>query len=87
MICQNSRSFGAMDYLNTGLQFSHEFNTDLEFRSHFEKFKCFRVFDENGVVVNKNDYVEEFMSMTPPAKLIKMFSTMVKVNESDRVFA
>lgn len=76
-----------MDELDTKLQFSHEFHDKLEFRSHGEKFKCFRVFDENGVVINKNPYVEEYVKEASPEKLTKMFAAMVKVNESDRVFA
>lgn len=76
-----------MNTVNKGLQFSHEFNHDLEFKSSFEKFKCFRVFDENGAVVNKNAFVDEYLRATPQDKLKKIFATMVKVNESDRVFA
>ena len=69
------------------MQFSHEFSDKLEFRAHQEKFKCFRVYDEHGKVTNKNKYVDEYLQATPKEKLIKMFTTMVKVNESDRVFA
>ena len=76
-----------MDLVDTNLQFSHEFSDQLEFRSHTEKFKCFRVYDENGKVTNKNKYVDEYVQSTPKEKLIKMFTTMVKVNECDRVFA
>lgn len=37
--------------------------------------------------MNKNGYVDEFVKSTPKEKLIKMFTTMVRVNECDRVFA
>lgn len=76
-----------MDQVDTKVMFSHEFDTNLNFRAHAEKFKCFRVFDENGTIVNKNPYVEEYIQKAKPAHLIKMFNTMVKVNECDRVFA
>ena len=69
-----------MGDVDQSLQFSHEFNHDLEFRSSFEKFKCFRVFDENGTVVNKNAFVDEYLHTTPHDKLRKIFATMVKVN-------
>lgn len=45
------------------------------------------MYDEHGKVTNKNKYVDEYLQATPKEKLIKMFTTMVKVNESDRVFA
>lgn len=76
-----------MDQLNTKVMFSHEFDTNLNFRAHSEKFKCFRVFDENGNIVNKNAYVEQYIKSAGADKLTKMFTTMVKVNECDRVFA
>lgn len=59
----------------------------MEFRSHAEKFKCFRVYDEHGVVVNKHPYVEEYVKNAPAGHLARMFAIMVKVNEADRVFA
>lgn len=58
---QSIRPFGAMDQVDQQLQFSHEFSDKMEFRSHAEKFKCFRVYDENGKVTNKNKYVEEYV--------------------------
>jgi hypothetical protein len=33
--------------------FEHKFTNDLDFKSSFEKFKCFRVIDEDGNIVNK----------------------------------
>ncbi len=43
---------GAMDIVNKDL-FEHKFTNDLEFRSSFDKIKCFRVMDEEGNVINK----------------------------------
>ena len=31
----------------------HKFTNEMEFRSSFEKFKCFRVLDEEGNLINK----------------------------------
>jgi hypothetical protein len=33
--------------------FEHKFTNDLEYRSAFDKLKCFRVLDEEGNVINK----------------------------------
>jgi hypothetical protein len=33
--------------------FDHQFTEKMEFKSAFEKFKCFRVLDEEGNMVNK----------------------------------
>ena len=32
----------------------HKFTSDLNFTNSFEKFKCFRVIDEEGNVINKD---------------------------------
>ena len=74
------RAFGAMDQVNKEL-FEHKFTNDLEFRSSFEKIKCFRVLDEEGNVINKKyeDSIEE-------ATLKKMYKTMVMMNEADVVY-
>ena len=76
-----------MGEINTGLQFSHEFTTDIGFETKYEKFKCFRVFDEHGKIVNKNPYVEKFIKEKGPDYFRKMYACMVKMNEADRVFA
>jgi len=47
-----ARYFGAMDIVNKEL-FEHKFTNDMEFRSSFDKIKCFRVLDEEGNVINK----------------------------------
>jgi len=80
------RGIGSAGPSDDNFMFSHEFFDKLEFKSHGEKFKCFRVFDENGKIVNKNAYVEEYIKSAGPDKLKKIFATMVKVNEADRVF-
>jgi hypothetical protein len=41
-----------MDIVNKDL-FEHKFTNDLEFRSSFDKLKCFRVMDEEGNIINK----------------------------------
>jgi len=41
-----------MNLVNQEL-FEHKFTNDLEFRSSFDKIKCFRVLDEEGNVINK----------------------------------
>lgn len=61
--------------------FEHKFTNDLEFRSSFDKIKCFRVMDEEGNVINK-----KHEGQIPPEKLQKMFRTMVMMNEADVVF-
>ena len=41
-----------MDKLNNDL-FDHTFTSEMNFKSSFDKFKCFRVLDENGEIVTK----------------------------------
>ena len=41
-----------MDQLNKEM-FEHKFTEKMEFKSAFEKFKCFRVMDEDGTIINK----------------------------------
>lgn len=45
------RAFGAMDEINRDL-FEHKFTTEMNFRSSFDKIKCFRVMDEEGAIIN-----------------------------------
>jgi hypothetical protein len=75
-----SRSFGAMDQVNMEM-FEHKFTNDLEFRSTFDKVKCFRVLDEDGNIINKK-YENSINDNT----LQKMFRTMVMMNEADVVY-
>jgi len=48
----SSRAFGAMNEINRDL-FEHKFTNEMEFRSAFDKIKCFRVLDEEGNIINK----------------------------------
>jgi hypothetical protein len=53
VIQSSVRTFGAMDQVDYG-QFEHKFSHKVDFKDKMEtKFPCFRVIDENGVVVNK----------------------------------
>lgn len=61
--------------------FEHKFTNDLEFKSSVEKFKCFRVMDEEGNIVNK-----KYENSIDEATLKKMFKTMVMMNEADITF-
>ena len=74
------RSFGAMNHLNRDM-FEYKFTNEMEFRSSFEKFKCFRVLDEEGNIVNK-----QYENSIDTETLRKMFKTMVMMNEADIVF-
>ncbi len=76
----NRRLFGAMDMVNKDF-FEQKFTTDLQFTNSFEKFKCFRVMDEEGNIVNKK-YEDSIDNET----LKKMFKTMVMINEADITF-
>ena len=51
----------------------------MDFRSNFEKLKCFRVMDEEGNIVNEGGYEKQI----DDAKLKKMYETMVTINEAD----
>jgi hypothetical protein len=66
-----------MDQPNKEL-FEHKFTHDLELRSSFDKFKYFRVIDEEGNMVNK-----AYENSIDAATLKKMFHTMVTQNEAD----
>lgn len=74
------RSFGAMGEVNKEM-FEHKFTNDLEFRSQFDKLKCFRVMDEDGNIINK-----KFENSIDDSTLQKMFRTMVMMNEADIVY-
>lgn len=50
----------------------------MEFRSSFDKIKCFRVMDEEGHIINK-----PFENSIEPDKLRKIFKCMVMMNEAD----
>ncbi len=74
------RRFGAMNIVNQEM-FEHKFTHDLEFKSSIEKFKCFRVMDEEGNIVNKR-----YENSIDEGTLKKMFKTMVMMNEADITF-
>ncbi len=69
-----------MDIINYDL-FEHKFTNDLQFKSSFDKFKCFRVMDEEGNIINK-----KYENSIDEVTLKKMFKTMVMINEADIVF-
>lgn len=77
---QSARSFGAMDQLNMDL-FEHKFTSEMEFRSSFDKMKCFRVMDQNGEIITKG-----YDNLIPVAELLKMYDAMVTINEADQVY-
>jgi|LauGreDrversion4_2_1035121.scaffolds.fasta_scaffold317521_2 hypothetical protein len=72
-----TRSFGAMNELNREL-FEHKFTTEMNFRSSFEKMKCFRVMDEEGKIINPG-----YDTKIPDAEILKMYDAMVTINEAD----
>ena len=75
-----ARSFGAMDEINRDL-FEHKFTSDMEFQSSFDKIKCFRVMDEEGKIINPG-----YDTQIPDDELVKMYDTMVTMNECDVVY-
>lgn len=75
-----ARSFGAMDQVNRDM-FEHKFTSDMEFKSSFDKFKCFRVMDEEGNIVTKG-YADKISNEL----LLKMYDHMVIMNEADNVY-
>ena len=76
---QQVRMFGAMDEVNRDL-FEHKFTSDMEFISSNDKMKCFRVMDEEGHIITPG------YDNIPDEKLLKMYDTMVTINEADVVY-
>ncbi len=74
------RSFGAMNEFNTDM-FDHKFTEEMQFRSSFDKIKCFRVLDEEGNLINK-----KYENSIDDSTLQRMFKTMVMMNEADVVY-
>ena len=74
------RSFGAMGEVNKEM-FEHKFTNEMDFRSSFDKIKCFRVIDEEGQIINK-----KYEGSIDDATLQKMYRTMVMMNEADVVY-
>jgi hypothetical protein len=75
-----TRQFGAMDQINYDL-FEHSFTSDMNFIEKFDKFKCFRVMDEEGNIITKG-----YDTKIPEELLLKMFDNMVLMNEADAVY-
>ncbi len=75
-----TRSFGAMNELNREL-FEHKFTTEMNFRSSFDKMKCFRVMDEDGKIINPG-----YDTKIPDSEILKMYDAMVTINEADQVY-
>ena len=71
-----------MGEIDTETLFTQKFTTDMEFRSKFEKIKCFRVMDENGKIINNGGYEKWIDNDT----IVKIWQTMVHINEADQVF-
>jgi hypothetical protein len=71
-----------MGEINRELLFEHKFTPDMDFKSQFDKLKCFRVMDEEGHIVNDGGYEKQIDT----EKLVKMYETMVTINEADQVF-
>ena len=63
--------------------FEHKFTSNLEFRSSFEKFKCFRVMDGEGNIPPENKKYED---MADEKLLKKIYKNMVTINEADIIF-
>lgn len=80
MAMQSRRMFGAMDIINKDL-FEHKFTSDMDFKSSFEKIKCFRVMDEEGNIITPG-----YDTKISDEKLIKMYDAMVTINEADQVY-
>ena len=57
-----------MNELNREM-FEHKFTDDLEFRSSFEKIKCFRVMDEEGNISAENQKYEKIMDVDTMKKI------------------
>jgi hypothetical protein len=72
-----------MDTFDRDLLMNPTFTNKMEFRKHFEKFKCFRVIDEEGNVIDKS---ANHPSKIPVDMLNKMYEKMVTMNEADKVF-
>ena len=61
--------------------FPVRFTNKMEFKDSYEKIKCFRVMDEEGNIVTPG-----YAEMIPDDKLMKMYNSMVMMNEADVVY-
>ena len=57
--------------------FKQSYTTEMQFRKHSDKFRCFRVMDNNGEILNP------LFENIPKEKALKIFKTMVQIHESD----
>jgi 2-oxoisovalerate dehydrogenase E1 component alpha subunit len=71
---------GAMGEVNPDM-FTHTFTSEMNFRSKFEKMKCFRVMDNEGNIITPG-----YDTKLPADKLVKMHEAMLTINEADQVF-
>ena len=71
---------GAMDKIKPE-NFTHSFTNELNFVDKFEKFKCFRILDNNGNVEKP-----EFEKQVSDDLMLKMHEYMIMMNEADQVF-
>lgn len=69
-----------MDEIDRDL-FEHKFTSDMDFKSSYDKIKCFRVLDEEGNVVTPGYDTEISDDL-----LVKMYDKMVTINEADVVY-
>ena len=69
-----------MDQINRDL-FEHKFTEEMNFRSSFDKIKCFRVMDEDGNIVTPG-----YENQISDDLLLKMYDKMVTINEADQVY-
>ena len=53
----------------------------MEFKNSFEKFKCFRVMDTEGNIINPG-----YDRKIPEEKLVKMYDSMITMNVADGVY-
>lgn len=70
----------AMDQLDQNL-FTHDFTNQMEFKSSFEKFKCFRVMDTEGNIITPG-----YDDKIPEEKLVRMYDSMITMNAADGVY-
>ena len=53
----------------------------MEFKSSFEKFKCFRVMDTEGNIITPG-----YDDKIPDEKLVRMYDSMITMNAADGVY-
>jgi len=73
---KNSKKFFSEKNYNSEF-YKHYFSTDCTFRKSEEKFKCFRVMDLAGNIIN-----QKFENLDKE-KALKIFKTMVQIHEAD----